>query len=255
MAQKDYIENWRGQADYIEIYRDDHSCRRRFKYREEEAEAEQYFSYLQSLDNQQQSLDKQKEIAEQLKRQNDLAEKRQNAYNTSNRAPYPFPQVSRQVLDPEYREWLQFKKETDPEYKKWRRQKELEAAKIRAEQERARQEAERKREQERIERERIEAERRRKQEEEERRLAPIRAKEAAARAKKEAEQRRIQEEKRKREQEEYQRKENVKTFFKWVFGLAALGGLIAVIVMWGKTILAIIFVVCLLIGVVSAIFS
>lgn len=255
MAQKDYIESWRGQTDYVEIYRDDYSCRRRFKYREEEAEAEQYFSYLQSLDNQQQALDKQKEIAEQLRRQNDLAEKRQKVYNTSARTPFPFPQASRQILDPEYREWLQFKKETDPEYKKWKRQKELEAAKLAAEQERARQEAERKREQERRERERIEAERRRKQEEEERRLAPIRAKEAAERARKEAEQRRIQEEKRRREQEEYQRKENMKTFFKWVFGLAAIGGLIAVIVMWGKSILAIIFVVCLIIGVISSLFS
>lgn len=192
MAQKDYIENWRGQADYIEIYRDDYSCRRRFKYREEEEEAQQYFNYLQSLDNQQQSLEKQKEIAEQLKRQNDLVERNITTHNPSqdqkNNGSFPpqgpnfsKPSVTNLVLDPEYKEWLQFKKESDPQFREWKRQKDAEKERIRAEQERFRIEAERKRIQERekaeAERKRAEAERKREEEaikrEKEKELKPL----------------------------------------------------------------------------------
>lgn len=193
-------------GDYV-VYSDEGRILRKFPDNElGRAQAEAYFHEVQQLDNQKKIISQNQELI------------------NSQRAPR-FPQPSRQILDPEYREWLQFKKETDPEYKKWKRQKEQEEARVRAEQERVRIEAERKREQERIERERIEAERRRKQAEEEKQRM---AREAAERAKREAEQRRIQEETRRREQEEYQRKENIKTFFKWVFGLAALGGLIAI---------------------------
>lgn len=38
------------------------------------------------------------------------------------------PMVTRQVLDPEYQEWLQFKKETDPVYLKWKKEKEARKA-------------------------------------------------------------------------------------------------------------------------------
>lgn len=125
MAQKISIENWRGQTEYVEIFRDDYSCRRRFKNREEDAEAEQYFNYLQSLDNQQKSLENQKEIAAQLKRQNELTEQKLNN-SSATKSSVPFSinsSVSGQNLDPEYLEWLQFKKETDPKYVQWKKEK------------------------------------------------------------------------------------------------------------------------------------
>lgn len=134
MAKKDYIEGWLGRYDYVEVYRDNYTCRKRFKYREEEADADAYFNYLQSLDNEEISIQNQNRIAEQLKRQNELSEQQIKAQNRYNHQTFPRPVApSTQIVDPEYREWLQFKKETDPEYKKWKRAKEEEEARKRAE--------------------------------------------------------------------------------------------------------------------------
>ena len=84
MAKRDYIEDWRGRTEYVEVYRENYSCRKRFKYHEEHAEADAYFNYLQSLDNEEIAIQNQNKIAEQLKRQNELSEqqlKAQNRYN------------------------------------------------------------------------------------------------------------------------------------------------------------------------------
>lgn len=115
-------------------------------------------------------------------------------------------------------------------------------------------------------RERAEAEKKKKLEEEQRHKAFLEAqaeikrkrdeerrlREAKERARKAAEEKRLLEEKRRRELEELRHEENVKTFFKWVLGLAIFGGIIAVIIAWGKWILAIVFVFFLIIGVFSS---
>lgn len=125
MAKRDYIEGWLGRYDYVEVYRDDYSCRKRFKYREEEDEADAYFNYLQSLDNQEISIQKQNQIAEQLKRQNDLSEQQLKAQNHYNNQSFPRPVAPpTQRLDPEYEEWLRYKKATDPAYQKWKAEEE-----------------------------------------------------------------------------------------------------------------------------------
>lgn len=200
-------------------------------------EAKAYFNYLQQLDNQDKIVKSQAQMANELKRQNDIAEKRQNTH-----PPMPLPRIPRPDLDPEYREWLQFKKETDPEYKKWKRQKQLEEARVRAEQERKRQEAERKWEQERIERERIEAEKRKRQEEEERRMAPIRAEQA----RREEQERKRREEQARREREEQEQRERTRKALGWFFGIIAVVGVIAAIIIFRKYIIAAIVVIIIL---------
>ena len=144
-------------GDYI-VYSDDGRALRRFPDNDiGRAQAETYYHEVQQLDNQKRIISQNQELIN---------------YQRTPRFPqqsYHTPQQSRQILDPEYREWLQYKKETDPEFIKWKKQKELEADRIRAEQERIRQEEERKREQERIERERIEAEQRKLQEKQKKR--------------------------------------------------------------------------------------
>lgn len=67
---------------------------------------------------------------------------------------------------------------------------------------------------------------------------------------KQEEQKRKEQEK--QELEEYRRQEDIKTFLRWFFGIAAIGGMIAVIVFWGKWILGGIFIIFLLISVFSS---
>lgn len=200
-------------GDYV-VYSDEGRMLRKFPDNElGRAQAEAYFHEVQQLDNQKRIISQNQEII--------------NSQRINSQRVPRFPQPSGQILDPEYREWLQFKKETDPEFKKWKRQKELEEARIRVEQERARQEAERKREQERIERERIESERRRRQEEEEKRLAPIRAKQEAERAKKREEQeRKIREEKARREREEQEQRKRTRNALVWSLGIIIIAGIV-----------------------------
>lgn len=185
-------------GDYV-VYSDEGRMLRKFPNNEMgRAQAEAYFHEVQQLDNQRRIISQNQELI------------------NSQKVPR-FPQSSRQILYPEYREWLQFKKETDPEYKKWKWQKEQEQARIRAEQERAKQEAERKWKQERIERERIEAETKRRQEEEKERL--IRAKQAAEQAKKREEKARIEREE--KEKQERARR-TVRWFLAFIIGATAL---------------------------------
>jgi hypothetical protein len=129
MARRECIENGVGIVRYVDIFRDNYTCRRRFKYREEEDEAEAYFNYLQSLDNQELSIKNQQEIAAQLKRQNDLTEQQLKTKELSNSQDYHRP-----VMPP-----------IDPEYWEWKREKAEQRAKERAEKEKKEAEEERKR--------------------------------------------------------------------------------------------------------------
>lgn len=47
MAEKEFIEGtWSRKYEYVEIFRDDRSCRKRFKWREEEDLAEAYYKII-----------------------------------------------------------------------------------------------------------------------------------------------------------------------------------------------------------------
>ena len=133
MANKEFIEGWLGRYDYVDVYRDNGSSRRRFKYREEEDDADAYYNYLQSLDNEEISIKKQEEIFEQLKRQNDSNQNKNNAHESYSNQRFQKPNVS--SVDPDLKEWIQFQKETSLEYKKWKKEKEAEAERIRKQQE------------------------------------------------------------------------------------------------------------------------
>lgn len=173
MAEKEFIEGtWRRKYEYVEIFRDDRSCRKRFKWREEEDLAEAYYNHLQSLDNQLKTYHEQKRAADEQKRAADELEALRKATEEKNRIererPFrpPFPPPPRQVLDPEYQEWLQFKKATDPEFAKWKREKEETARRLEEARRRAAREAEQKRIADELARKKKEDESRRKKEEE-----------------------------------------------------------------------------------------
>lgn len=121
-------------GDVYEVSKDDWSKRQRFTDRDE---AEAYYEYLKREEvqdsiarNQAEAVSQNKEIIANQKR---LIEAQERNSQIPNRPP--FPQATRQILDPEYKEWLQFQKETNPEYLKWKKEKELEAARIKAKRE------------------------------------------------------------------------------------------------------------------------
>lgn len=75
MAEKEFIKGtWSRKYEYVEIFRDDRSCRKRFKWREEEDLAEAYYNHLQSLDNQLKTYHEQKRAADEQKRAADELE-------------------------------------------------------------------------------------------------------------------------------------------------------------------------------------
>lgn len=120
---REYEDESTPWGDYI-IYSDEGRALRRFPDNEfGRSQAEAYYHEIQHLDNQQ------KIIAQN-----------QAIIDANKRPSYSFPPPrSRQELDPEYREWLQFKKETDPKFRMWKiqkEQKELEAKLHQAERER-----------------------------------------------------------------------------------------------------------------------
>ncbi len=123
MAKFDLIESY----DYDEyvVRRDDGSSYKRFS---NYSEAEAYFHYLQQLDDQRTTIKQNEQIIENQKRLIKIQE-------SKDRVPSRplFPQPIKQGLDPEYAEWLQFKKETDPAYIKWKKEKDAKEAKGRAE--------------------------------------------------------------------------------------------------------------------------
>lgn len=89
------------------------------------SEAKVYQDYLQSIEDREKTLAQNEEIIANQKRLIE-EQKRQNSRPGA-------PQFSRQILDPEYREWLQFQKETNPEYKRWKKEKEAEELKKKVE--------------------------------------------------------------------------------------------------------------------------
>lgn len=106
------------------VQRDDGSMYKQF---DNYDEAEAYKNYLQEIDD--------RDI---FKKQNqtiiDNQERILKSQDNQHRWPQG-PQYTRQILDPEYKEWIQFQKETSPEYKKWKKEKEAEAERIRKQQE------------------------------------------------------------------------------------------------------------------------
>lgn len=148
MARREFIEGtWSRQYEYVEICRDDNSCKKRFKWREEEDLAEEYYTHLQSLDDQANTYREQKRTADELEALRKATEEKNRRDRERPFRP-PFPQSTRQVLDPEYQEWLEFKKATDPEFLKWKQKKQeakrkAEEERIRAEQARIKAEQER----------------------------------------------------------------------------------------------------------------
>lgn len=97
-------------------------------------EAMAYYEFLQAEEaqdsiakNQAIAVDQNKEIIANQRRMIEAQEK-------NNRMPTQpsFSAIPKPVFDPEYAEWLQFKKETDPAYIKWKKEKEARAAEVRA---------------------------------------------------------------------------------------------------------------------------
>ena len=80
------------------------------------SEAKVYQDYLQSIEDREKALAQNEEIIANQKRLIE-AQERQDSHHKP-------PQFSRQILDPEYREWLRYKKETDPNFKKWKAEEE-----------------------------------------------------------------------------------------------------------------------------------
>lgn len=85
---------------YYIVETDSGTDRKRF---DNEEEARTYYRHLQQLDDQHRAV-------EQI-------ESLQRSCNRTNKVI--------QILDPEYEEWLRFKKETDPAFIKWKKEKEL----------------------------------------------------------------------------------------------------------------------------------
>lgn len=153
MAQIDY-ENHLFSEDVIIVSKDDGTKQHRFT---DKAEAEAYYEDLKREEvqdsiarNQAAAVAQNKEI---IANQQRLIE----AQERNSRMPQrpPGPQVTRQILDPVFKEWLIFQQNT-PEYKKWKR--EQEAAE-------ARRQAERAAEEERLRAKREEEERQRREKE------------------------------------------------------------------------------------------
>ena len=126
MAQRDYEDHLLSD-DVIIVSKDDGTKARRFTNSEE---ADAYYEYLKREEvqdsiamNQAAAVAQNKEI---IANQQRLIEAQENGRHISNRPP--FPQPIKQILDPEYREWLRFQKETNPEYLKWKKEKEEEKA-------------------------------------------------------------------------------------------------------------------------------
>lgn len=121
-------------GDIYEVSKDDWSKRRRFTDR---SEAEAYYEYLKREEVQDSIAKNQAAAVVQNKaiiaNQQRLIEAQERNSPMHNRPLYQ--QSHRQILDPEYQEWLLFKKETDPAYQTWKRRKEEEEAKVKAKKE------------------------------------------------------------------------------------------------------------------------
>lgn len=149
------------EDDYI-VEKDDGSCYKTFTTYEE---AKLYQDYLQQQENQEKLVFEQKRTADETAALRKATEERNRIERERAFRP-PFPPPPRQVIDPEYQEWLQFKKATDPEFAKWKREKEEAARRMEEARRRAAREAEQKRIADELARKKKEDESRRKKEEE-----------------------------------------------------------------------------------------
>lgn len=149
------------EDDYI-VEKDDGSCYKTFTTYEE---AKLYQDYLQQQENQEKLVFEQKRTADETAALRKATEER-NRIERERAFRSPFPPPPRQVIDPEYQEWLQFKKATDPEFAKWKREKEEAARRMEEARRRAAREAEQKRIADELARKKKEDESRRKKEEE-----------------------------------------------------------------------------------------
>lgn len=149
------------EDDYI-VEKDDGSCYKTFTTYEE---AKLYQDYLQQQENQEKLVFEQKRTADETAALRKATEERNRIERERAFRP-PFPPPPRQVIDPEYQEWLQFKKATDPEFAKWKREKEETARRLEEARRRAAREAEQKRIADELARKKKEEESRRKKEEE-----------------------------------------------------------------------------------------
>lgn len=121
MPIREYEDHILSENEII-VSKNDYTQKRIFT---DKDEADAYYDYLRKEEMQEEAaraqlttVEQNKQIIENQKRLIEVQE-----YNRRMPQRPPFPQPSRQVLDPEYREWLQFKKETDPEYLRWKRNK------------------------------------------------------------------------------------------------------------------------------------
>lgn len=124
-----------------------------------------YQDYLQQQENQEKLVFEQKRTADETAALRNATEERNRIEREQAFRP-PFPPPPRQVIDPEYQEWLQFKKATDPEFAKWKREKEETARRLEEARRSAAREAEQKRIADELARKKKDDESRRKKEEE-----------------------------------------------------------------------------------------
>lgn len=106
--EREYEDDSIPWGDYV-IYSNEGKTLKRFPDNDfGHSQAEAYYREVQHLENQ-----------EKIIAQN------QAIIDANKRPSFPFPPPrSRQELDPEYQEWLQYKKETDPKFQIWKIQKE-----------------------------------------------------------------------------------------------------------------------------------
>lgn len=129
MARIERIEHFLSEDEWKVTKEDGYSMRRIFDNRDD---AEVYRHYLEQIETQERIASNQEKVVNQnqqiIDNQNRLIRNQEQRPSRP-----PLPQVTRQVLDPEYKEWLQFQKETNPEYKKWKKEKEAEESRKKAE--------------------------------------------------------------------------------------------------------------------------
>lgn len=100
------------------VQRDDGTCYKSFT---DFADAQAYCNYLQQLDNQQKVVDQNKQI---IANQQTLINQNSSKQSEHRHLIPPQKQQVVQVLDPEYLEWLRYKKATDLEFLKWKEEEE-----------------------------------------------------------------------------------------------------------------------------------
>lgn len=113
------------ENDYI-VTKNDGSCYKCFTTYEE---AKLYHDYLQQQENQEKLIFEQKRTADETAALRKATEER-NRMERERPLRHPFPQRTNQILDPDYQEWLQFKKETDPKFANWKKAKEETALRL-----------------------------------------------------------------------------------------------------------------------------